>query len=222
LEIVGGISNSGTVSGTITTGYSGTITDPYSSIPVPTASDYSTAAVPTVTSGSITCGSGGGSACTVNSNSVVTLQPGRYTSAVTFSSKTTINLVSGGVYYFEGGISINSNAQVNGTNVLLINGGSGALNIASNSGLNITPPSSGTYQGFSIYQPSTNTSTLQINSNSGGQIGGVIYAPNAPAVVSSNGALVLKGETNVFKNLTLNSSASLTVTPTSSTSMALN
>ena len=54
--------------------------------------------------------------------------------------------------------------------------------------LNVTAPTSGTYNGIAILQPATNTNQLQVQFGSGGQtLDGYIYAPGAEVFLQDHG-----------------------------------
>ena len=90
-----------------------------------------------------------------------------------------------GTYVFENGVTVNGTVNVN-SGTLDIYGGT--LNQASNSLLNITAPTSGTYNGIAILQPATNTNQLQIQFGSNNQtLDGYIYAPGANVYLQDNG-----------------------------------
>jgi hypothetical protein len=115
---------------------------------------------------------------------------------------------SGVVYLFENGVTIPTGATVSlgsgtvspatgcTTNCTFSNevgavmelAGSGTLNQASNSILNIYAPTAGSYNGIAIMQPSTNTTELQIQFGSNNEVlDGYIYAPGAEVYMQDHG-----------------------------------
>lgn len=104
-----------------------------------------------------------------------------YQKAVTLSNAT----LGPGVYMFEQGVTISGTVTVNG-GLLDIYGGS--FNQPSNTILNITAPTSGTYDGIAIMQPSNNTTDLQVQFGSNNQtLDGYIYALGAKVYLQDNG-----------------------------------
>jgi hypothetical protein len=53
--------------------------------------------------------------------------------------------------------------------------------------LTLSAPTSGTYQGIAIFEPSTNTSAITINGQGNVSIAGVLYAPNSSAITLGAG-----------------------------------
>ena len=114
-----------------------------------------------------------------------------YTHAVTVSSAT----LGAGTYVFENGVTLSGTVTVN----------SGTLDIEQgtfsqgNATLNITAPTSGTYNGIALMQPSSNTTAgtckdglgepcLQVQFGSGsGSMSGLIYAPTSQVYQQDHG-----------------------------------
>ena len=104
-----------------------------------------------------------------------------YQKAVTLSGAT----LGPGVYMFEKGVTISGTVTVN-SGTLDIYGGT--FNQPSNTLVNITAPTSGTYDGIAILQPSNNTNQLQVQFGSNNQtLDGYIYAPGAEVYLQDNG-----------------------------------
>ncbi|KAA6461221.1 hypothetical protein DYQ86_13350 [Acidobacteria bacterium AB60] len=107
-----------------------------------------------------------------------------YTNSVTIGNGVTLGA---GTYMFENGVTIATGATVT------INSGTidiygGTLNQNSNSLLNITAPTSGTYNGIAIMQPAGNTNQLQVQFGSNNQtLDGYIYAPGAEVFLQDHG-----------------------------------
>lgn len=116
---------------------------------------------------------------------------------VTFAGST-----SGTVYYFQNGVSIGTGATVtfgsgsynvttktfSNTSGAMVDLGSGTLNQGSNSLLNIYAPTSGSYNGIALFQPSTNTTQLQVQFGSNNEVmDGYIFAPGAQVYLQDHG-----------------------------------
>jgi Flp pilus assembly protein TadG len=103
-----------------------------------------------------------------------------YQKAVTLSGAT----LGAGVYMFEKGVTISGTVTVNG-GTLDVYGGT--FN-QGNALLNITAPTSGTYNGIALMQPSNNANDLQVQFGSGNQkLDGYIYAPGAEVYLQDHG-----------------------------------
>lgn len=164
LETVGGISGS-TSPTSATTGVT-PLNDPFNNLEGPTP----TSGCPGNTS-SATSVTG-----TVNNSGVIC-----YTSGVTLNGATLNN----GVYVFENGVTISGTVNVNNGTLDIY---SGTFNQPSNTVLNVTAPTSGTYNGLAIMQPASNSNELQVQFGSNNQtMDGMLYAPGAEVYLQDNG-----------------------------------
>lgn len=136
----------------------------------------------------------------VKSNQTRNLTPGTYRG---MDVQGTLNLAPG-IYYVDGraqgnnnnknlGFNVGAQGVVNGTGVTIIltmssppTSGESSLvagmNINAGATLNLTAPSSGTYQGILIYQDRravTLGETIQVNGNSSSKLQGAIYTPKS-------------------------------------------
>ena len=129
-----------------------------------------------------------------------------YTNAVSIGNGVTLGA---GTYMFENGVTINTGATVTvNSGTLDIYGGT--LNQLSNSLLNIYAPTSGTYNGIAIMQPSNNTNELQVQFGSNNQtLDGYIYAPGAEVYMQDNGGGVTA--TGIVANTMYDKSSTITI-----------
>jgi hypothetical protein len=79
------------------------------------------------------------------------------------------------------------------------------LVVSSNGGINITAPTSGTYQGVAIFFDRCNNGRIALTANGGVPVTGAIYAKASPAYVTANGNLTVAG---LFITATMQISAS--------------
>lgn len=82
------------------------------------------------------------------------------------------------------------------------------INISSNGGLQITAPTSGTYQGVAIFFDRCNNGSIAITANGGTPVLGAIYAKAAPLYITANGpcsvsGLVITASTDISANASL-------------------
>jgi Flp pilus assembly protein TadG len=129
-------------------------------------------------------------------NGTATLAPGIYQGGISIGGNASVTMQSG-VYIVEGsGFSVGGNGQVTGSGVTIyyVNPTSnGSINLAGNGAINLTSPTSGPYQGISIFQDQTVTSGLSITGNGSTQVGGLVYAPGANVALKGNGSLTAGG-----------------------------
>jgi Flp pilus assembly protein TadG len=162
-----GYSGSGTVSPLPVTGQSAT-PDPYRLIPDPSK----------------------GTSQSVPSGTTITLQPGYYTSGLSFSGQASVTM-SPGIYYIDTALSTTGQASLSGTGVLIFLGPSGSLNLAGQGAVSLSPMTSGTYSGMVIFQSRSNTSGVAISGNGAlTSISGTIYAPAATLSLQGNGGSI--------------------------------
>ncbi len=118
-----------------------------------------------------------------------------------------------GIYYFTAGGFTNNSADVimdstTSGGVMLYNAGSGTndgFNIAGNSSsyVNLSGPTSGIYQGMTIFQARNAPEDLQIAGNGSFNIAGTIYAADATLKVTGNGTVSNIGSQYVSLDLSI-------------------
>jgi len=129
-------------------------------------------------------------------NSGATLQPGYYPNGVNLNSNVSVTLAAG-LYYMNGSINVDSGATLSGTGVELyfVNGG---LQLNSGSTAKLTAPtttstSAGTTAGMLVWQSSTNSTGMPIDSGSSSYFTGVIYLPDATLTLNSGTGVTVNG-----------------------------
>jgi hypothetical protein len=101
--------------------------------------------------------------------------PGCY-SSLKLTSNTALSL-SPGVYIINGDFSMSGSSGISGTGVTFYV--TGSLSLAGSGVMNITAPTSGTYDGILYFQARNDTNVAKFTGGSGSTVGGVFYAPNA-------------------------------------------
>jgi Flp pilus assembly protein TadG len=116
-----------------------------------------------------------------------TLSPGCY-SGITINGSPTVTL-SSGVFYMTGALTVNGNPTVNGTGVTIyLANSSASFTDNGTTTLNLSAPTTGTYNGILFYQNPSDTNTLTINGSSSSNLKGIFYAPTANLVVNGSGS----------------------------------
>jgi Flp pilus assembly protein TadG len=132
-------------------------------------------------------------------SSGATLQPGYYPNGFNLNSNVSVTL-SPGVYYMGGSIDVDGGASLVGSGVTLYFT-SGNLQINSDTAtVQLTAPTAstnGTNAGVVIWESSSNSSGMTIDSNSSSYFQGAIYFPN------SNAGLTLNSASNVTAAYTI-------------------
>jgi Flp pilus assembly protein TadG len=138
-------------------------------------------------------------------NITQTLAPGCY-NGITANGNVNLTL-SSGLYIINGPLSMTGNVSLSGTGVTLDLLGTASLPTG-NVTLNLIAPTSGTYNGVVIFQPSTNTNALSITGNAGSTFEGIVYAPGAAVTLTGNSGSTLYADF-VAQSLTLIGNSSL-------------
>ena len=121
-----------------------------------------------------------------------TLSPGVYCGKTEFKSGAIVTLLPGTYVFRDGELVVNSNSDVAGDGVMFYLTGinNARFSINSNSEINISAPTTGTYAGIAIFQERNSTADYSVlNSNSNSQVEGVIYLPDTALHLNSNGSL---------------------------------
>lgn len=127
-------------------------------------------------------------------NNGATLQPGYYPNGINLNSNVGVTLASG-LYYMNGSINVNSGATLSGTGVELYFT-SGGLQLNSGSTAQLTAPTTtsstaGTTAGMLVWQSSTNSNGMAIDSGSSSYFTGVIYLPDATLTLNSGASVTV-------------------------------
>jgi len=151
-------------------------------------------------------------------NGSATINPGIYQSiSLTGNGKLTLNP---GVYVITGSLSVTGNGSLSGSGVTLYlacstyptpcaTGKSGAsFSLTGNGTVNLSAPTSGPFQGVSIFADRNNTATNTLTGN-GSTIGGTIYAESANLTLTGNGQMLI-GRL-IVNMLTLTGNGSVTI-----------
>jgi hypothetical protein len=156
------------------------VTDPLADLPEPHPGDFPTQVAPP------NAGPSGGT---------ITLQPGYYSDRLFYDGPRTV-VMEPGLYYLEQGIGLQGQVQFRGNEVMIYNAGSGDnnINLGGKGQWTLTPPTSGTYKGISIFQSRNTadpTTTSILRGNGGSGVYGTIYTPTTQTLLVGNGNQVL-------------------------------
>jgi len=124
---------------------------------------------------------------TIGGNDTAVLQPGIYTGPIRVEGNANVTLQPG-IYILRGGLLVSGNSRVRGDGVLLYNE-NGQIEVQGNGELRLSAPTSGTYQGITIFQSRSNTRPLWFSGNANLRISGTIYAPKGSVHFEGNADL---------------------------------
>jgi Putative Flp pilus-assembly TadE/G-like len=194
-SIVGGISGGGFI-GAVETGTEPQ-PDPLRFIPEPNPSNYTTQS----------------NNPTHYSNGNRTLQPGVYKGGISISGTANLTLAPG-IYYMDGGgFSMAGQGTFTAPGVMIFNAPSGPndrISITGNGAVTMTPPTSGIYQGMTLFQKRSATQQMNIAGNGSFTAKGTFYAANALMNVAGNGAAQI-GSQFVSRYLDINGNGALNI-----------
>lgn len=176
-------------------------TDPLASVPAPSSSGM------TVQSSS---------AITLSGSQTRTLSPGVYDGGFTLSGSSAITLSPGMYYINGGGITMSGSSGISGSGVFIYNTGGGSINLSGTGTIALSPMTSGTYQGITVFQDRTNTAGATMSGGSNINNSGTFYFPNARLTLSGSSGVAAVGAQIIAKDLTFSGSAGITVNYNSS------
>jgi len=136
------------------------------------------------------------------------LPSGTYCSQVTAGGSVTLQL-SGGLYYLENGISIGAGATMTSTGGSTLYVAGGAFAASGSSPVTLTAPTSGTYNGLAVWQPSSNTTASSLAGSASLTVNGLVYMPKAQFNYSGTGSIAGANLTVVANSLNLTGSATI-------------
>jgi len=137
------------------------------------------------------------------------LPAGTYCSQVSAGGSVTLQL-SGGLYYLENGISIGAGATMTCTGGSTLYVASGAFTASGSSPVTLTAPTSGTYNGLAVWQPSGNATTSSLGGSASLTVNGLVYMPKAQFNYSGTGSIAGTNLTVVANSYYLTGSAHIT------------
>jgi len=127
-------------------------------------------------------------------NSGATLQPGYYPNGINLNSNVSVTLAPG-LYYMNGSINVDSGATLSGTGVELyfVNG---SLQPNSSSTVQLTAPATssstaGTTANMVVWEASSNSSGMTIDTGSSSYFNGVIYLPTQTLTLNSGSGVTI-------------------------------
>lgn len=146
-----------------------------------TGSGTLTLNAPTIITGNLSnTGSGG-----------LVLGSGSYTIGGNFQStgSSSLSIGTGSTFTIGGNLQLTGSGSMTGTNVMFYD--TGAVTLTGSGNMNLTAPTSGTYSGVLIYQPSSDTSGMSITGSGGDKLQGIVYAPGAQLTLTGSGSLTV-------------------------------
>jgi Flp pilus assembly protein TadG len=113
------------------------------------------------------------------SKSDTTLSPGRYKDLTLDGTKA----LAAGTYYIEGSLSIKGNISGSGVMFFMADG---KVSVNGSASLDLSGPTSGTYQGMVFVSAQSNSNPMTFNGTGTTNIDGIIYSPKGNVTFSGN------------------------------------
>jgi Flp pilus assembly protein TadG len=137
-------------------------------------------------------------------SSSLTLGAGNYTVNGNFNDTGSGSLSLGaGLYITNGNLGLTGSGTLSGTGVSFYT--TGQTSITGSSSVNLTAPTSGTYNGVLFFQSRTDSNTISITGSSALNLQGIIYAPDAQLAFTGSGIGTIYSDF-VVKSLSLTGS----------------
>lgn len=172
----------------------------------PTVVNYNTAPAPDLFSKTVMPAVSG---CTEPANGQVSLTPGCYqgnngTKQMKWSGAMTL---APGTYVFPNGLAITGNGTLSGSGVTIYNAGganAGAINIGGGIIVQLSAPTSGSYQGMLFIQDPLNTQPATLLGNTNSYFKGNLYFPTSDLTMRGTSSTTISAGTIVAGSVILN------------------
>lgn len=120
----------------------------------------------------------------------ITLNPGVYIGGISVTGKGNVTM-NPGIYYMQGGgFSVTGQGNITANGVMIYNNpssNSDTISIAGSGVMTFSPPTSGPYQGITLFQNRTATADVSVSGGSGSVMQGLFYAANALMKITGGG-----------------------------------
>jgi hypothetical protein len=150
-------------------------------------------------------------------NGVYYLQPGRYFGGLSFSGTDRVEMAAGIYYMDQGGFTFTGSGTLTGQGVMIYNApaniGQG-ITLSSVGSATLSPPTDGPYQGLVFFQDRESTANVVLIHRLGTgtfDISGVVYAANAPVLITRTLGDVGVGSQFISRTLFLTGSGLLKI-----------
>jgi hypothetical protein len=193
-------SNTGQFVGTVKTGVARTA-DPLSTLPEPVKNSLTVQSTSTLQ---------------ISSSGTYTLQPGVYTGGIKIAAPGPGSVtLAPGIYYMDGGgFQLTGSINLSGSGVMIYNAplhSSDVVALTGNGSVTLTPPTSGTYQGISIFEERSGTASVAVTGNGSLDLEGTIYAAGAEVDLTGNGGTNVMGAQIIANNMKVTGNGAVNV-----------
>jgi hypothetical protein len=153
------------------------------------------------------------SSSTINMSgaSTRTVSPGVFNGGFTLSGSSSLTLSPGAYYINGGGINMSGSSSISGSGVFIYNTGGGAINLSGTGSVSLSPMTTGTYTGITIFQDRSSTTGATMSGSGKMSNTGTFYFPDATLTLSGSGGVNAVGAQIIAKNLTFSGTAGIQV-----------
>ena len=156
----------------------------------------------------------------LSGSATMTLSPGVYTGGITLSGSSSVTLNPGAYYINGGGINMSGPSSISGSGVFIYNTGGGAINLSGSGNVSLSPMTTGTYTGITVFQDRSSTTGATMSGSGNISNTGTFYFPSATLTMSGISGVNSIGAQIIAKNLTFSGSAGIQVNYDSSVASA--
>jgi hypothetical protein len=120
-----------------------------------------------------------------------------------------------GIYYMDGGgFEFTGQGNLNATGVMIFNAprsNSDKISISGTGSIVLSPPTTGIYQGLSLFQERSSTNTVEITGNGTSSMTGAFYCAQGELSVGGNGTQDVLGSQYISNTLKTNGNGNFTI-----------
>jgi Flp pilus assembly protein TadG len=151
------------------------------------------------------------SAINLSGTTTRTLNPGVYTGGINLSGSSSVTLNPGTYYINGGGINLSGSSGISGDGVFIYNTGSGGINMSGTGNISLSPMTSGTYAGITVFQDRANTAAAAMSGGSNINNSGTFYFPASTLTLSGTSGVAVMGAQFIANKFTFSGSAGIQV-----------
>jgi autotransporter-associated beta strand protein len=150
----------------------------------------------------------------LSNNETATINPGVYVRGITVTGSASLTM-NPGIYYMQGGgFTFSGQGNLTAVGVMIFNepgSNSDVISIGGSGTITLSPPTSGLYQGISIFQERSSPNTVSVSGNGTSSYTGTFYVAGGTLSVTGNGASNVIGAQYISNNLVVNGGGGFSV-----------
>jgi hypothetical protein len=154
---------------------------------------------------------GSSSAITLSGSQTKTFNPGVDTGGISLSGSASVTLNPGRYYINGGGLVASGLSSISGDGVFIYNTGGGAINMSGTGGISLSPMTSGTYAGVTIFQDRNSSVGATLSGGTNVTNTGIFDFPTAAVTLSGTSGVAVMGAQFIANALTFSGSSGVKV-----------